>query len=212
MDAIELLIMQHEDVSKLFTRLTESDSADTRRNLFARIADALAVHASIEEMHFYPAVKARRTEDILMESLEEHLAIKRLIADLLLMDTKDERFEAKVQVLKEQVEHHVEEEQTGLFPKVRRLFDADQLEAIGQLMTGTMVELEKGRPRFDVLGQTVAAAPLSGYDGTRGGHIASRLFPLVGRFVAIPLQLANRVRSFAQLARGVVQRRRERPA
>lgn len=212
MNAIELLITQHEDVSKLFERILESRSADTRRNLFARIADALAVHAAIEEMHFYPAVKARRTEEILMEALEEHLAIKRLIADLLLMDVNDESFEAKVQVLKEQVEHHVEEEQSDLFPKVRSLFDADQLEAIGQLMTSTMVELEKGRPRFDVLGQTVSAAPLSGYDGTRGGHLASRLFPIFGRLTAIPMQLAKRVRSFAELARGVVQRRRQRHA
>ena len=86
------------------------------------IADALAVHATIEERHFYPAVKEKRTEEILFESVEEHLEIKRAIADLLALEAIDETFEAKVKVLQEDVEHHVEEEENQLFPKVERMF------------------------------------------------------------------------------------------
>jgi len=106
-------------------------------------------------------VKAKRTEDILLESLEEHVGIKRVIADLLAITPADETFDAKIKVLKEQVEHHVEEEETDLFPKVRKLFDKDRLEAIGQEMSAEQAELEeKGDPRNAVPGETEQAASL----------------------------------------------------
>src|SRR5947207_2044082 len=108
MDAIEMLDEQHDEVDALFKKYEElgEKATQSKQHLFEEIADALAIHATIEEKDFYPAVKAKRTEDILLESLEEHLAIKRVIADLLKLDPSDETFDAKVKVLNEQVEHH----------------------------------------------------------------------------------------------------------
>src|SRR5204863_2573292 len=110
---------------------------------------------------FYPAVKAKRTEDILLESLEEHLAIKRVIADLLKLDPSDETFDAKVKVLNEQVEHHVKEERANLFPKVKKLMDKEELTTIAAAMQKRMDALEaKGEPRKAVPAETKAAAGL----------------------------------------------------
>ena len=104
-------------------------------------------------------MRAKRTEAILLESLEEHLGIKRVLADLLAIDVDDETFDAKVKVLKEQVEHHVGEEEDDLFPKVRKILDDEMLIAIAQQMTATQEELiAKGAPREAVPSETDHAA------------------------------------------------------
>jgi hemerythrin superfamily protein len=163
MDAIEMLKKQHREVENLFKRYEEKGEKATKgkQEVFESIADALAMHAAIEEKHFYPAVKAKRTEDILLEALEEHLGIKRVIADLLKLDASDETFDAKVKVLKEQVEHHVGEEEDDLFPKVKKILDRDELIAVAEQMLGTMKSLQaKGNPRAAVPAETREAAPL----------------------------------------------------
>ena len=161
MNAIELLESQHREVEDLFDRFEKADQAAAKRKLVEEISDKLAVHAAIEERHFYPAVKDEQTEDLLMEALEEHLAVKRVLADLLDLKPADETFEPKVKVLKEQIEHHVDEEEEELFPKVAKLLSKDQLEALGQEMTATQVELEaEQKPREAVRKETDEAAPL----------------------------------------------------
>jgi hemerythrin superfamily protein len=125
------------------------------RALFIQIADKLAIHAALEEHHFYPAVKARRTEDILLESLEDHVAIKRALSDLLDIDAENASFDAKLEVLKDEVESHVEEEETELFPKVRKILDEAELDAIGEEMAAEQAELEdEGDPRLAVPSET----------------------------------------------------------
>ena len=146
MNAIDLLKSQHREVEALFAKIEKAKNADAKEDLFTQIADKLAVHAAIEEHHFYPAVKAKRTEDILLEALEEHLSIKRVIADLLEIEPDDETFDAKVKVLKEQVEHHVEEEESDLFPKVKKLLSREELDAVAQEMAAEQSQLEEGRP------------------------------------------------------------------
>lgn len=155
MNAIKLLESQHRKVEDLFAQIEKAKSEDAKDQLFTDIADKLAVHATIEEHHFYPAVKAKRTEDIVLESLEEHVGIKRVLADLLATDASDSTFDAKIAVLKEQVSHHVDEEERELFPKVRKLFDRDQLEALGQEMSSEQSELEDdGNPRLSIPSET----------------------------------------------------------
>src|SRR3712207_7403878 len=90
-------------------------------DLFARIADNLAAHATIEEKLFYPSVYVGPTADKLQEAVEEHLSAKRVMADLLDMDPLDAQFKAKMKVLQELVEHHVEEEEKDLFKDVKKL-------------------------------------------------------------------------------------------
>jgi hemerythrin superfamily protein len=159
MSAIDMLEADHREVEELFETFESAKSARQQRAVFEKIADKLAVHSAIEEQHFYPAAKSDDTEDLLLEAAEEHLAAKRLIADLLRLPEDDETFAAKVAVLKEQIEHHVEEEEGELFPQVRDLLDDETLDALEQEMTATKEELlAKGNPRDAVPGETGEAA------------------------------------------------------
>jgi len=145
MDALTLLMSQHKEVKSIFEELEETEDHDDKLALFEELADALAAHAAIEEKIFYPMAYSSDTQDLLNEAVEEHLAAKRLLADLLKMSPDDEKFDAKVKVLKEQIEHHVEEEETELFPKVRADLDASTLEMLGAQMEDMYdSEMEEG--------------------------------------------------------------------
>ena len=161
MNAIDLLEQQHREVEELFEEFEDAGEGalKTRERVCREISDALAVHAEIEEKLFYPESKQADTEEILRESVEEHLAMKRLVADLLESDPSDEQFEAKMKVLKEQVEHHVEEEEKELFPKVRKDLSKDELEDLGERMQSMAEELEaQGEPSKEIPGQTDSPA------------------------------------------------------
>jgi hemerythrin superfamily protein len=160
MDAIEMLEEQHRDVEDLFEEFEQVEAGE-KREVFEEIADQITVHATIEERHFYPAVKAKKTEDMVLEAFEEHLQIKRAIADCLAVDSKDtKQLEAKVKVLKEEVEHHVKEEEDELFPAVKKLMSADELLAIAQEMAATQDSLlEAGDPR-DLIKDQLTQAPV----------------------------------------------------
>jgi hemerythrin-like domain-containing protein len=162
MNALDLLKQQHDEVKKLFKQYEKlADHADEKRQaLFEAIADRLSAHASIEEQYFYPAAKAEDTEDLLREAAEEHLSAKRLMADLLDLEPSDEEFDAKMQVLQEQIEHHVEEEEGDLFKKVRKLLSKEQLEDLGVQMQQEFEELMENEPRVQVPAQTDHAAPI----------------------------------------------------
>jgi hemerythrin superfamily protein len=160
MNAIELLVSQHRSMETLMAGVVDAQD-DARRQLYAEVADQLAMHISAEETVFYPAVKASRTEDILLESLEEHLSLKRLMADLLALDPSEQTFEPKFKVLKEQAEHHHKEEEEHLFPKVEALLDPDRLRQLGAEMMALQTQQKmEGRPRENVTGETDSAAPL----------------------------------------------------
>lgn len=135
MKATDLLKSQHDEVKKLFRAIERSKERREQKRLLGTIARNLAAHMVIEQEIFYPAC-ARRLEDksIVAEAFEEHG-----VAALQLSRTLDSRggdttFEAKAKVLKELIEHHVEEEETELFKKARRVFSADELEQLGQQM------------------------------------------------------------------------------
>jgi hemerythrin superfamily protein len=162
MNALDLLKQQHEEVSKLFKRFEklEEGAIAERRELFVMIADRLSAHATIEEQFFYPSIKTDKTEDIVREAVEEHLAVKRIIADLLEMEPTDENYSAKMKVLMESVEHHVEEEEDELFKMVKRVLNEDQLLALGVQMMAEFEELMETEPRNEVPMQTDTAAPV----------------------------------------------------
>jgi hemerythrin superfamily protein len=147
MNAIDLLEAQHREVEDLFTEVERSKDAARKEQAFVRLADILAIHTSIEEHHFYPAVKEKRSED-LGDALQDHLTIKRALNDLLDADVEDEAFDLKLETLKDEVEHHVEEEESELFPLVMRAFDEGELEDLGDAMAAEQAELEeRGNPR-----------------------------------------------------------------
>jgi hemerythrin-like domain-containing protein len=138
MDAITLLKNDHKDVEKLFKRFENAgDQAYTeKREIVDRIIEALSKHAAIEEQLFYPVSRATvdDTEDVVLESMEEHHVVKWLLSELEAMDPRHERFDAKTTVLIENVRHHVEEEEDEFFPKVRDELGRNALNELGDAM------------------------------------------------------------------------------
>jgi hemerythrin superfamily protein len=157
-DAISLLKEQHREVESLFEQIEHASDNEDKEILFQELADNLAAHAQIEEKVFYPAAYARPTKKLLLEAVEEHLAVKRIVADLLEMSPKDEHFEAKIKVLKEQVEHHVEEEENELFPKVQKELDAEQLKTLGAMMEEMFEAALDDDPSEKIPAETAEAA------------------------------------------------------
>ncbi len=160
MHAIEMLTKQHRELERDFKAIFDASPA-ARRELFLRCADVLMSHVLVEENCFYPAVKGKRTEDILLESLEEHLGLKRFVADLVELPVADAQFEPKLKVLKEQAEHHHKEEEEKLFPKVKKLLSKDELDALGEEMGRTQAEFLRLHPSGLAEAQSKKAAALS---------------------------------------------------
>ncbi|MFZ6647384.1 hemerythrin domain-containing protein [Undibacterium sp. TJN25] len=160
MDAIKLLTAQHRALENVLKKALQANGAE-QYALFKQGADELSVHIASEEQIFYPAVKAKRTRDILLESLEEHLSLKRLIADLLTLKPADDTFQPKLKVLSEQAEHHHKEEEEHLFPKVTKLLDDKELDDLGSEMQALQLALIKhGDPRKSAADETAEAQPL----------------------------------------------------
>ncbi len=134
MDAFELLKQDHKTVSGIFEKLepTTERGVKTREELFTQLKQELDVHARIEEEILYPVLKeAKETEDITLEAFEEHHVIKQLLAELEAMPKDDESWGAKLKVLQENVEHHVEEEEGEMFKDARKVLSQAQIDDIG---------------------------------------------------------------------------------
>lgn len=138
MDAITLLKSDHRSVEKLFKSFEKAgDRAFTeKRHLVDKMIEELSVHAGIEEMLFYPVTRATvpTVEDEALESIEEHHIVKWVLSELEGLDPKDERFDAKVTVLIENVRHHVEEEESDYFTLVRAELGRKALSDLGDAM------------------------------------------------------------------------------
>jgi hemerythrin superfamily protein len=138
MDAITLLRADHKTVEQLFKRFEKAgDRAYVeKRQIVDRIIEELSAHAAIEEQVFYPVARETvpGTEDIALESLEEHHIVKWVLSELVDLDPENERFDAKVTVLIENVRHHVKEEQEEFFPKVRAQLSRTALADLGQAL------------------------------------------------------------------------------
>jgi hemerythrin superfamily protein len=161
LDVLEILTTQHAELDELIEKL-ERGTGD-RASLFIQLADKLAAHAAVEEKIFYPAAMTAATSDMLHEAVEEHLEIKRMLADMLALDPRDDEaaFNAKLNVLKENVTHHAhEEEEAKLFPRLRKLLSIDERAALGNDVLAMFEALIEREPRLQVPGETDAAAPL----------------------------------------------------
>ena len=137
MDAITLLETDHKKVKKLLTELesTTERGVKTREELFATIKGELTVHEVIEEEIFYPALKSHpKAKDIVLEGYEEHHVVDVLMGELEALDVSDEAWGPKALVMKENIEHHIEEEEGEMFKKARQVFDRQELEDLGARM------------------------------------------------------------------------------
>jgi len=137
MNAIELLKADHEKVSEIFEKLEDTTESDekTRTELFTKLKQELDLHAHIEETIFYPVLKkAEETRDITMEGIQEHHVVKVLLGELNSMKAGSEVWTAKLKVLQENVEHHVEEEEDDMFKSARQVLSKERLEELGAQM------------------------------------------------------------------------------
>src|SRR6476646_9084604 len=134
MDPFKLLKKDHETVAKLFERI-EAASGKAKLNIFRQINSEQELHAHIEEAIFYPAIeKAKETRPLTLESYEEHKVIKELLAELDSAGSVSDEWTAKLTVLKENVEHHVDEEENELFDKASDVLTGEEAERLGDRM------------------------------------------------------------------------------
>jgi iron-sulfur cluster repair protein YtfE (RIC family) len=134
MDALSLIKKDHEEFKKLMEQLdkTTERGVKTREQVFEKLKTRLAVHETIEEEIFYPALKEHpKAKEIVLEGYEEHHAVDMLIEELTEVPLDDESWDAKFTVIKENVEHHIEEEEGVMFKKARQIFDKSELEDLG---------------------------------------------------------------------------------
>ncbi|MET0624218.1 MAG: hemerythrin domain-containing protein [Pyrinomonadaceae bacterium] len=137
MNAFQLLKEDHQKVSGIFQQLepTTERAEKTRTELFARLKGELDIHARVEETIFYPAIKqAAETREIVLEGFEEHHVIKLLLKELETLPVDTEQWTAKLKVLQENVEHHVEEEEGEMFQKARQVLSEDEINELGAQM------------------------------------------------------------------------------
>ena len=137
MDAITMLKTDHDKVKQLLTELetTTERGVKTRQELFATIKGELTVHEVIEEEIFYPALKSHpKAKDIVLEAYEEHHVVDVLMGELESLDVSDETWGAKALVMKENIEHHIEEEEGDMWKAARRVFDRQELDDLGTRM------------------------------------------------------------------------------
>lgn len=134
-DALQMLADDHRTVETLFEKFDNARSNSAKQKIVRQICEELTIHAMIEEKVFYPAIRDAVENDMLDEAQVEHDSAKTLILSLFEAEPGDEYYEAKVSVLKEQVEHHVyeEERQRGSMFSLVRKADLD-LAAIGAEM------------------------------------------------------------------------------
>jgi hypothetical protein len=136
--ALDLLQQDHRELEAYFKQYEEEGS--DKAALALKICLTLEVHARIEEEIFYPAARDMiENRELVARAIVEHASAKQLIADIEAMEAGDELHEAKVKVLTEQIRHHVEEEETELFPEIRE--SGLDLEALGHRLANRKAEL-----------------------------------------------------------------------
>jgi iron-sulfur cluster repair protein YtfE (RIC family) len=141
-DAIELLQEDHREVEALFNEYEQlGDDVDAKESLAAEICEKLTVHAQIEEEIFYPAARQALGEEteVVDEAEEEHADAKQLIAEIEEMSPEDDDYDAKVKSLSEAIAHHVEEEESEMFPNLRQ--SGLETEALGEQMSERKYEI-----------------------------------------------------------------------
>lgn len=145
MDVYEILKEDHETVAGLLKKLdkTSEETSETREKLFLELKTELTFHAYIEELLFYPLLKDKKeSKEITLEAYEEHRLVKSLLEELDDMAKDSEEWIAKFRVLKENVEHHVQEEEGELFTKARSVLSSEKANSLGALIATEKANLK----------------------------------------------------------------------
>ena len=183
MDAFELLKKDHKKVAQLFEEI-EAASGQTKKQLFSRLKGELEVHAQVEERIFYPALENKEeARDITLEAYEEHKVVKDLLGELASNSAPEDEWDAKLTVLRENVEHHVEEEEGELFSKARQALSKKAIEQIGADMEAAKGNQQSAVPQASSrsggeVGNKTGNASTKGSEESPG--VLRRLAKLVG--------------------------------
>src|SRR5947208_7998800 len=136
-NAIDLLEDDHRKVKKMLAEgeVTTERAEVTRTDLYSTLRREMETHERIEEEIFYPALKQHpKAKDIVLEGFEEHHVVDEIMSELGETDVTDETWAAKFKVMKESIEHHIEEEEGEMFSEARKAFEHNELEALGARM------------------------------------------------------------------------------
>jgi hemerythrin-like domain-containing protein len=143
-NAIQLLEDDHKKVKKLLAQGddTTENAVKTRTELFEKLKSEMEVHEAIEEEIFYPALKEHpKAKEIVLEGYEEHHVVDTIMGELGETSVEDETWGAKFSVMKENIEHHIEEEEGDMFKKARDVFSTEELDELGAQMEARKKEL-----------------------------------------------------------------------
>jgi hemerythrin-like domain-containing protein len=133
MNAINLLKKQHQEARDLLDRFDRTDSSRDKEAIVQELADILAAHMTIEEQLFYPAVYATN-KAMFTKAVDEHMTVKRILTELLVMCADEEDYDDKITMLQERIEAHVEDEESDTFQLARQTMDSEELKRLGSEM------------------------------------------------------------------------------
>ncbi len=134
MDALQFLKDEHDEAKAVFSKLEEAKGAEASR-LWEKLSSMLSLHEELEETYFYPRLReVSSTEDLILEGFQEHHVMDLLIGEISGLQPSAEEWQPKIKVLQENTEHHIEEEEGELFPKVRKIWDTDMRKRVGEEM------------------------------------------------------------------------------
>jgi hemerythrin superfamily protein len=134
MDVLTFLKDEHDEAKAIFKKLEDAEGASASR-LWEQLKDMLQLHEEMEETLFYPQLKKEESaKDLILESYQEHHVMDVLQDEISKLKPSAETWQPKIKVLQENTEHHIEEEEKELFPKVRKIWDADRRTAVGRQM------------------------------------------------------------------------------
>ncbi len=146
MDALQLLKSDHQKVKRMLEQLdaTTERAEKTRTETFERLKRDLTIHETIEEEILYPALEGfAKTKDITLEAFEEHHVVDQIVAELETTPVTDETWGAKLTVMKENLEHHIEEEEDEMFKQARQVMDHKELAELGEQMDARKKQLSE---------------------------------------------------------------------
>jgi Hemerythrin HHE cation binding domain len=137
-NALDLIKTDHDKMKDLLEEALDTDEPSERGDLLHQIRSELMAHEHMEEEVFYPALREHaKAKDIVLEGYEEHHVIDLILDELLDVPEESDLWKAKLKVLQENIEHHIEEEEGEMFKKARQAFEKEQLEELGARMQAT---------------------------------------------------------------------------
>lgn len=147
MNAVQLLLKDHEEIKQLFRQFEEAGerARKKKQTIAGKVIEEIHAHSQLEERIFYPAVREKgkkEIQEVILEGIEEHRVADFMMERLQQTGPEDETFDAKFMVLIESVEHHLKEEERELFPEAKKMFDKEELDRLGAQMEALEQQLE----------------------------------------------------------------------